>query len=84
MSMWPWVAAVSKAVAFTEFVVIANEGKACNSSFKTSAKIKIQLIWSLLWKKRIYKLWKIRLNNKCVIVCSSTQHTNSNIRNYIA
>jgi len=29
---------VSKAVAFTEFVVIANEGKACSSSFKTSAR----------------------------------------------
>jgi len=25
-------------VAFTEFVVIANEGKACSSSFKTSAR----------------------------------------------
>jgi hypothetical protein len=32
------VAAVSKAVAFTEFVVIANAGNACKSSFKTSAK----------------------------------------------
>jgi hypothetical protein len=42
---------VSKIVEFTQFVVIANEVKACNSSFKTSTKTNIELICSLSLKQ---------------------------------
>jgi hypothetical protein len=42
---------VSKVVAFTELVVIANEVKACNNSFKTFAKTIIELICSLSLKQ---------------------------------
>jgi hypothetical protein len=56
--MWPWVAAVSKVVAFTEFVVIAYAGKLCNSSFKTSwRQTQLTILSVSIKRKKKRDLW---------------------------